>query len=183
MAAGWAGCMALPRLLSLNSEGELEMTVAREAQSLRGKTFTLLHENPNSGERLKALPPIIALDDPRVELTWNASPTALKFVLEDKISPWWSASIKPHGANASLLNINGSEIEIPASTNQQHEFHLYLDASVAELIVNRRHAITSRIYRKPDGPLYLRFSDTHDAALTPVKISQLQPISSNRLTT
>jgi beta-fructofuranosidase len=183
IAAGWAGCMALPRILSLRTDGELEMSVAPEAQSLRGKSFTLPHENPNSGERLKALPPIIALDDLRVELAWKASPTALKFVLEDKISPWWSASIKPHGANASLLNIYGSEIEIPASTNQQHDFHLFLDASVAELIVNRRHAITSRIYRKPDGPLYLRFSDKHDAALTPVKIWQLQPISSNRLTT
>jgi beta-fructofuranosidase len=32
-----AGCMALPRILSLNPNGELEMSMAPEAQSLRGK--------------------------------------------------------------------------------------------------------------------------------------------------
>ena len=83
----------------------------------------------------------------------------------------------------SLLNVNGSEIEIPAPTNQQHDFHLFVDASVAELIVNHRHAITTRIYRKPDGPLSVGFSDKRPATMTSVKIWQLQPISSDRLTT
>ena len=41
IAAGWAGCMALPRVLSLSPDGELEMRIAPEAQSLRAKSFAL----------------------------------------------------------------------------------------------------------------------------------------------
>ena len=36
-ASGWAGCMALPRILSLNPENDLEMKVAPVADSLRAK--------------------------------------------------------------------------------------------------------------------------------------------------
>src|SRR5260370_7185169 len=40
-AAGWAGCMALPRVVSLNSDGGLEMQVAPGTQALRAKSFVL----------------------------------------------------------------------------------------------------------------------------------------------
>ena len=180
IAAGWAGCMALPRVLSLNADGELEMTIAPEAQSLRGQFITWPSTDSNLDERLKVAP-MIGLADPRAELTWKASPSAHTFALEDKIGPWWLASIKSHGSNASLLNVNGSEIEIPASANQQHDFHLFVDASVAELIVDRRHAITSRIYRKPDGPLHIKIGN--DSRLASFEGWQLRPISSDRLTT
>src|ERR1700681_1121960 len=159
------------------------MTIAPEVRSLRGQLITRLSTDADFDGRLKIVP-MIALDGPRAELTWKAWPSAHTFGLEDKISPWWSASVKPRGVNASLLTINGSEIEIPASANQQHDFRLFIDASVTALIVNRRHAITTRIHRKPDGPLSVSFSDKHTAlSMTSVKIWQLQPISSNRLTT
>jgi len=40
-AAGWAGCMALPRLLSIGAENDLEMRVAPIENSLRAKAFVL----------------------------------------------------------------------------------------------------------------------------------------------
>jgi beta-fructofuranosidase len=180
IAAGWAGCMALPRVLSLSPDGELEMSIAPEAQSLRGKFITWPKSDPD--ERTEVVP-VIYLRDPRAEITWKGSASAHTFVLEDRSGPWWSASIKAHGANDSLLHINGSEIEIPAPANQQHDFHLFVDASVAELIVNRRHAITTRIYRKPESPLSVGFSDKRPATMTSLKIWPLQPISPDRLTT
>jgi beta-fructofuranosidase len=181
--AGWAGCMALPRVLSFSPEGELEMTTAPEAQSLRGESITWPPRPQDLDERTK-FASVLGGPNPRAELTWKALPSAHTFKLEDKIGTWWSASIKANGANASLLNVNGSEIEIPATANQQHDFRLFIDASVAELIVNRRHAMTTRIYHKPDGPLYVSLGDQHTAsAMTTVKAWQLQPISSDRLTT
>jgi hypothetical protein len=62
-----------------------------------------------------------------------------------------------------------------------HDFRLFLDASVAELIVDRRHAITTRIYRKPDGPL--RIAIGNDSQLEAFEGWQLRSISANRLTT
>src|SRR6185437_3831632 len=35
-AAGWAGCMSLPREVTMGAQGQLEMRVAREAEKLRG---------------------------------------------------------------------------------------------------------------------------------------------------
>src|SRR5947208_15925758 len=37
-AAGWAGCMALPRALSLGADGSLAMLFASEIPSLRAKS-------------------------------------------------------------------------------------------------------------------------------------------------
>jgi len=178
IAAGWAGCMALPRVLSLSADGELEMSMAPEAQSLRSKALTLPNENANSSERNNFLRSV-TLDDLRAELLWKASASAVTFVLEDRTGPWWSASIIPHDSTA-LLHVNGDTVEIPSPTNYEHDFHLLLDASVAELIVDSRHAITTRIYRRPNGPLQIKVSDL--AQLKSLEAWQLRPISKDRLT-
>jgi hypothetical protein len=50
----------------------------------------------------------------------------------------------------------------------------------AELIVNNRHAFTTRIYRKPEGPL--RISVSGLIKFASFEAWQLQPISPDRLT-
>jgi beta-fructofuranosidase len=181
IAAGWAGCMALPRVLSLSPDSELEMSVAPEAHSLRGKSSELQTIDTNSPTRISASL-AIKINDLRAELIWNTPAFPHTFELQDRSGAWWSVSITPR-SNQAILNVNGAEIEIPLSTNQHHDFHLFLDASVAELIVDRRHAITTRIYRTPAGPLNLAFYDQHAAVTTPVKIWQMKAISPDRLST
>lgn len=61
-------------------------------------------------------------------------------------------------------------------------FHLLLDASVAELFCNDLHVLTSRIYRKPNGPLRVQVSDSELSALLTLETWQLRAISSDRLT-
>src|SRR5262249_59644795 len=69
-AAGWAGCMALPRALSLNAESDLEMRVAAQAETLRAKKLSAL-TSTNSGEaRNKALASIEIKDVPG-EAAWR----------------------------------------------------------------------------------------------------------------
>jgi hypothetical protein len=62
------------------------------------------------------------------------------------------------------------------------EFRLFVDGSVAELICDDRHAITSRIYRKPDGPLRVATESTL-ARFIQLEAWQVRPISGDRLTT
>ena len=180
IAADWAGCMALPRVLTLSAEGELEMTFAPEVQSLRGKASPLSRQL-RDGERRGSLPSV-TLENVRAELTWKDSAPALAFLQEDIGSPQWSATLGLLDSGTAILNVNGFRIEIPSTANYLHDFHLFLDASVAELIVDRRHAITTRIYRKPYGPLHLKLGDRR-IALTSLNVWPLQPISSDRLTT
>ena len=82
-----------------------------------------------------------------------------------------------------MLSVNGIPLDVPLGPKREIEFHLFLDASVAELICNSKHAVTTRYYRKPDGPLRIRVSDNDRLALTSLAAWQLRPISPDRLTT
>ena len=179
IGAGWAGCLALPRVLSLSPDGELEMTVAPEVQSLRGDAFTAARQNLYTGDRADSLPSV-KIGDLRAELVWKVSSTeALMSLQDDNSPPLWSATIGKVDSSR-ILNVNRSRIEIPTPANSVLEFHLFLDASVAELIVDHRHAITSRIYARSYGPLRLKFGGID---LTSLHMWHLKPISTDRLTT
>jgi len=179
IAAGWAGCMSLPRVLSLDADGELEMTFAPEAQSLRGKPSELSRQLHDSERGVSE--PSVTLDNVQAELAWKEWAPAYTFLHDDVGSPQWFVTLTEPKSGTAVLNVNGSRVEIPSPPNYEHEFHLILDASVAEFIVDRRHAITSRIYRKSYGQLRLKLGDSH--AARSLNMWPLQPISPDRLTT
>jgi len=54
---------------------------------------------------------------------------------------------------------------------------------VAEFFCNHLYVITSRIYRTPAGPLYVRTAGLDLKTLGDFETWQLRPISSDRLTT
>jgi beta-fructofuranosidase len=185
MAAGWAGCMALPRVLSLDADGNLAMRVAPESKLLRGAAQTVPPSPTPANERANALHSI-SLTNLSAELTWNlsaaASAPSIQLSLDDNHGPWWSISFERRNNN-SQLTVNGMQIEIPTPANGIHEFHLHLDASVAELLVDHQHALITRIYRQPDGPLSIQFKNENLNTLTSLTAWQIKPISPNRLTT
>jgi hypothetical protein len=171
--------MALPRVLSLSADGQLEMTFASEVQSLRGKASRLsrqLHDSERGGSE-----PSVTLDNVQAELAWKEWAPAYTFLHDDVGSPQWFVTLTEPESGTAVLNVNGSKVEIASSANYEHEFHQILDASVAELIVDRRHAVTSRIYRKSYGRLRLKLGDRH--AARSLNMWPLQPISPDRLTT
>jgi hypothetical protein len=63
------------------------------------------------------------------------------------------------------------------------EFHLYVDGSVAEVLCDREHAFTARIYREANGPLRFRTNDDTLSSASGFGAWQLKPISKDRLTT
>jgi beta-fructofuranosidase len=175
--AGWAGCMALPRALTLSAENHLEMRIAPVAESLRAKKFDPILEQTSPDARAELLG-AISLEDLLGELQWRTAMAPLSMVIEDKSGPWWSLKVGPSNSSTTL-QINDRKLEIPGAPSDMN-FHLILDASVAEFFCDHEHALTSRIYRKPDGPLHLQVSDS--AALLSLQAWQLRPISPNRLT-
>jgi beta-fructofuranosidase len=177
-AAGWAGCMALPRVLSINDSGDLEMRIAPEARSLRGKAFSV-PRSPSVAERTAAAQKI-GIENVAGEFLWQAAASNLALVLSDSLGPWATVSLELQGG-AEKLTANGKSIDLPPSEKPEREFHLLLDASVAELICDGQHAVTTRIYRKPDGPLRISPESTL-AHFNVLNLWQLRPISSDRLT-
>jgi beta-fructofuranosidase len=176
IAAGWAGCMALPRVLTLSPDGELEMTIAPEAHSLREKAYSL---SPKNSAKDSEIFQFILIEDLRAELAWKTSAQNFAFTLEDRTGPWWSACLVQNNS-VTTLTVNGTAMKI-SDDSSAHDYRLFLDGSVAELIVGRRHAVTSRIYRQPDGPLHIKIAN--DSRLASFEGWQMQPISPDRLTT
>ncbi len=183
-AAGWAGCMALPRVLSIGAGGELEMRFASEVQSLRGSPFRIysLDKFPNFPNaapvdklHIEKLAGEFAWTTPG-ENPYSTRPPRAEFILADNAGPWLALKLETNVDGARRLTVNGKTMDLAGAKPRQHEFHLLVDGSVAELICDNQHAVTTRIYRKPSGNLHLT------ANFSSFQAWQLRPISHNRLT-
>jgi beta-fructofuranosidase len=180
-AAGWAGCMALPRALSLSAKNDLEMRLAPVTQKLRGQAFQPVAPNTSQDVRTKILQ-AIEFENLAGELVWKTNGGPLSMGVADDAGPWWSLKLERKGTG-SALQVNDKEIEIAEEDLRETEFHLVLDASVAEFFCNAQHAVTSRIYRKPSGKLHLQVDGPSQARLASLQAWPLRPISKDRLTT
>jgi beta-fructofuranosidase len=177
-AAGWAGCMALPRVLSLSPDGDLVMQVIPEIQSLREKAFGM--PGFSTAERI-SLAPKFEIKDVAAELYCSSSAPHFTLKLVDQAGVWVSISMDA-GPTVTKLTFNGTTIDLPPTRKDDHQLRLFLDGSVAELICASQYAITSRIYRKPDGPLHVS-PESSLAEIHPLNMWQLRGISNDRLTT
>ena len=182
IGAGWAGCMALPRHLTLGPNDHVQMRMVTQVDSLHDKPLVRIER------RISAKPPAklsekVIIENLCGELRWMCAAHQCNFVLEDKTGPWLTIDVSPMGNTAANVTVNDQRIEIPYGLTNVIGFHLFLDASVAELICNSEHAITTRIYRAPNGPLRFRSNDDAFTASIGFEAWQLKPISPDRLTT
>jgi beta-fructofuranosidase len=176
-AAGWAGCMALPRVLSVSADGCLEMRVIPEVQSLREESFNMF--GFSTTERI-SLARSFEIKNLAGELFWASSARGFTLSLADRTGIWANISIARDGAVAKLT-LNDTTVELPPARTPGHELRLFLDGSVAELICDNQQAITSRIYRKPEGPLRIS-PESSFVQIQALNMWQVRPISSDRLT-
>ena len=180
-AAGWAGCMALPRVLSLTGQSDLEMRIAPQAESLRGKELASVSPATPRETRAKVLA-AIEIENSAGEFVWQTAAADFSMSIADDSGSWWSMKAEKRDS-ATVLHINDKKIEMPSHAAEDMDFRLVLDASIAEFFCNSLHALTSRIYRKPAGRLRLQLADTDVARLRSLQAWNLRPISSDRLTT
>jgi beta-fructofuranosidase len=176
-AAGWAGCMALPRALSLTADGDLEMQVSPQVEALRVTSFNMY--GFSTAERI-SLARKFEIEDIAGEFFWGSSAPRFTLSLADQAGTWVRVSVDAEGTVAKLT-LNETTIELPPTQNRDHKLRMFLDGSVAELICNNRHAITSRVYRKPDGPLRIS-PESSFPQIYELNVWQLRAISNNRLT-
>lgn len=179
LAAGWAGCMSLPRTLKIADGNTLSMEIAPESRSLRQQTFEMptklsVQERTEKSKQIE-------IKNLCGEFFWMSDAKNSNFILSDQSGPWLTISTDTTGDN-SKLTVNAKTIEIAPTKHPLRDFSLFLDASVAELICDNRHAISTRIYRQPAGPLKIT-SDTTEKNLYQLSAWQLATISPNRLTT
>jgi beta-fructofuranosidase len=178
-AAGWAGCMSLPRVLSIGggkNEG-LQQRFALEAQQLRGRTqFFREGLSPSRrGETLRSM----EFRGPSLEIQFRAEPKAFAWELTGSKSSPAILSYDPKKSGAEWT-LNGKSAPLPPSGKLF--FHLFFDGSVVEAIANDSTALTVRTYDVRDESLRLRVSEDSLKAMLSLEVWEIQRISPDRLT-
>lgn len=173
-AAGWAGCMSLPRVLRIGAQGQFEMDAAREVERLRG---------PEEHAQVSAASPFHRnLADLRCELHLRMNllqPNTAAVRLNHAGSPAWELVIDVPAKEVRCRDIR---FPLPGLPWPRPDLRLFLDGSVIEAFIGGREALTSRVYGLTPGETELEVTlagpDRTDLHLWP-----LQPVSADRLTT
>ena len=167
-AAGWAGVMSLPRVLTVDSKGQLEINPAAEVKSLRGPV-----------EHVKLTP----------QNPWRAHLTTLRHELSIPISLSARAvSVRLFTAGAQVWELTidvaanaihcGEEtFPLPSLPWARPSLDLFLDGSVIESFIGGREALTSRVYEVKPGATEVEVAITgpHTIALSHWPLAVISP--------
>ena len=186
-AAGWAGLMSLPRVLTVERSGQLSMRVSSAVERLREseQVFVPTADEKQNEQKLDSL----RLHGSCGEILCKLRPSAEPFSLALSSSvegatgnPLMSVRYDPN--HPGQMSVDDKKIPIHLDRAGLLELHLYVDGSVIELILNRQAGYTKRFYYPgPHAPeIALRIAGK-STSITKLTAWQLAPISPNRLTT
>ena len=172
-AAGWSGAMALPRVLTIGSKGQLQINPAVEVEKLRGSVEHLT---------LKATQPYqIKLDTLRREL--NLAIALSKGISTVRLlssgKKVWEITIDVSG---NIVRCGEKEFPLPSLPWPRPNLRMFLDGSIIESFIGGREAITSRVYDLKPGDTQLEIALTGEHSGT-LSHWPLNAISTDRLTT
>ncbi len=167
IAAGWAGAMSLPRVLSLSSQNELQTEAAPDVAILRADQM----ENIDA-VRIKNL---------AAEMDVHLRPKADEFKLRlySEAGDFVSISCS-HQSGGRELRVNTIAAPLPGAPGSPVRLHMFLDGSVLEVFANETVALTARVYQVPSGPLRLKLEG--DATIASLHAWPMKAISKDRLT-
>ena len=184
-AAGWAGLMSLPRVLSTSSDGRLRFRVAGEVDQLRGREHHLMRtaSEENNQQQIKAM----RIDACCGEILCTAQRKMGPFHLTlsgsaESAATWLTLEYDPK--HPDQITVDARPLLLNVEEGDDLEIHAYVDGSVIELLVNDQVACTRRFYYSGSKPQSLCLQWTGStAAIRNLSVWQLSPISPNRLTT
>ena len=186
-AAGWSGSMSLPRVLTLGNDNELQIEVASELASLRTATVAI-HQPHSSSELGNALSrAIIGNRAGEICCSFKVGDGnyGLDLLLYSKSEPASLLKVIYAITNGKPSVYIGEKI-LPLSPDSGgiSFVHIWIDGSIIETFVDKKHAITTRCYTVPEesGEIHVVWAGAVDM-LKSLIISDVRPISDNRLTT
>jgi beta-fructofuranosidase len=183
-AAGWAGMMSLPRVLTLGADGQLRIDFSPAVQRLR-RIEQRLSLDGAATSKLKHLVIENATGEIRgtfrrrnapftITLTGNLPGAALpQALLKLEYDPKLPDQIAADGKAIPILGLGQHSLSV----------HIYVDGSVAEVILDKSGAYTKRFYY--GGKIAPRVGLSFDGvpgAVDSLSMWQIEPISRDRLT-
>ncbi len=153
---GWSGTMSLPRVLSLDGEGELKMDVPKEIEALRYRPFKQESFEVQPGKDM-------IIDDVKS----NSLELAIDMESADASEYGVKVCVSPDGQEETVISYDASEGELKVDTrksgpegtpknveagpfslkvNERLKLRIFVDKSVVEVFANGRQAVMRRIY-------------------------------------
>jgi beta-fructofuranosidase len=173
-AAGWAGVMSLPRILSLAPDGSLRMEPAPAVEVLRrGHVHTGGMSASKDQDSLTAMRIHNLAAELQVELIPERSGSFLLQLLLDRGEPFAEVGYKRENLGREL-RLNRTHASLPRRAGDPIMLRLFLDGSVLELFANAVTTITERVYTVPQGPLRIVLQG--QVGVNSVDLWQMQPI-------
>lgn len=188
IAAGWAGVMSLPRVLSLTAQNELSTEVAPFVEKLRVPSGSLCgpgttHSSVEDRElrsKCRQVIDTLQIKDLAAEINLELRPKEDDFTLRLTSDAGEFASISCSKTSGNReLRINALTAKLPGSSGDPVRLRMFLDASVLELFANDTVAVTTRLYKNTSRTLRLKLDG--DSELLSFQAWQINPISKTRL--
>jgi beta-fructofuranosidase len=189
IAAGWAGVMSLPRVLSLTPQNELSTEVAPVVENLRmprpsacAAMDTAQSSVEHAGIRSRCWPIFDALriKDLAAEIDLELRPRQDDFTLRLASDAGDFVSIScSRKAGSRELRVNTVTAPIPGVAGDPIRLHMFLDGSVLELFADNTVALTARLYQNASTTLRLKLEG--DVEVVSLGAWQMKPISESRL--
>ena len=172
-AAGWAGCMSLPRVLSVGAQGQLEMRPASEVLKLRGPSEKAAVDiGKPFRKKLAEL-----RQELYVPMDFTVGTATVRLLVGG--GEVWQLTVNLPGDS---VHCGDTSFPLPQFPWPRPALHMFLDGSVIETFIGGREAMTSRVYNVKPGETELEVSVSGRGHLD-VELWPLQPISTDRLTT
>jgi len=182
-AAGWAGLMSLPRVLTLDSSGELRIQVAAQVEKLRQseRKLKLTGQEEEDRRRLPELQLENACGEIACALRRGAEPCEVSlFSDQDKDKALLTCRYDPSRPGVILID----DKAVPVGDAGPIELRFFIDGSVIETFANSAGALTSRFYLAGStaAPIGVKIAAGWKS-LSALSVWQISPISRDRLTT
>ncbi len=180
-AAGWAGVMSLPRVLSLDADSRLSMRVADVAETLRGREKKL--QPAMDGNTLEKQMAGMTVEGYCGEMRCVASRahTWELALAQDGQQRLLRIGFSPEKADE--IRVNEQRVPLRAQAGGSVDVRVWVDGSVMEVMLGDGTACTVRFYPAGEKAQTLKPHWTGEAsALQGLTVWAMQPISRNRLT-
>jgi beta-fructofuranosidase len=171
-AAGWAGVMSLPRVLTVNRDGQLEMRPAAETEKLRGP-----HQSANVTPEAPLRQSLTTLRrELRIPISISAQKIAVRLLAQgEKV---WELVVDVPG---KLVTCGEKSFALPRIPWVDDSLHVFVDGSVIESFIAGREVLTSRVYKiAPDNELEITVLQGQGIEIEQWALAEISP---DRLTT
>jgi beta-fructofuranosidase len=169
-SAGWSGMMSLPRVLSLDADGTLRITIAEQVQQLRAGPLKMEAMSSGIAATLPAANGELLCTGTRcksfqLRLGTQAEPILLKI---------------EYAATQNAFLCDGKEIAL--EPGDIPTVRAFVDSSVIEMILGDRIGLTKRFYYSGSAPDVSVIVESQDASAK-LAAWKIAPISNDRMTT